>query len=574
MRHLRSLLIFLAVLMMASAVFWSANRHFRSEELLKAEGRLSLYQSTVNAELERFSHLTYVLARDPFVISTATASNRSLLNERFRLFAEAAGLDAIYLMDAGGSTISSSNANRRNSFIGQNYGFRPYFRTALQGEQGRFYGIGTTTGRPGYFIAEAVRAQDGRVLGVVAIKIDLSTLQESWRDAGENVLLANHDGVILLASEPHWRYRSLYTLTQVQRDQIAENRQFPGQALAPLDWQTDSPTWATVEGANWMHLHSDDLPHDWEIHYFSSDDRAVARSWVVTGLVVVLASAVLILVQAQRARRLSSALTALEKEETALRHSNSLLEREIDERRRAEHRLKRTRAELESASRLAALGRLAASVSHELGQPIAALKNHIAAADISGTPLPSAIVGLADRMDGITRQLKFFARSDQVEVGKVDLKTALHSSLDLVAPNLKRVGVSPDLDLPQAACLVVGNQLRLEQVMVNLLRNALDAIEGEADPELRIRIAQTSDATLFEVADNGHGLGEATLSDLQEPFVTTRESGRGMGLGLAISAGIINDHNAHMEAMNRDSGGCLFRITFPREDAPISPKDL
>lgn len=574
MRHLGSLFAFLAVLALASAIFWSAHRHFRSEELLKAEGRLSLYQSTVRAELERFSHLTYVLARDPFVISTATASNRSLLNERLRLFAEAAGLEAIYLMDRSGKTISASNANRRNSFIGQNYGFRPYFRAAMQGRQGRFYGIGTTSGLPGYFIAESVRAQDGQILGVIAIKINLSALQDSWRDAGENVLLANRDGVVLLSSDPNWRYRSLYVLSTDQRKTIAANRQFPGQKLATLQWQSTGPSRATVDEQDWMHLSTTDLPHDWALHYFTSDDRAVARSWLVTVLVVVLASAVLIAVQAQRARKLGAALSKLGQEEIALRQANTRLEREIDVRRQAERRLQRTRAELESASRLAALGRLAASVSHELGQPIAALKNHIAAADLSGKPLPQAIVGLAERMEGITRQLKFFARSDQVEVGTVDLKSALGSALELVTPNLQRLNVTPQLDLTDAPCLVVGNQLRLEQVMVNLLRNALDAVEGEPAPHVGLRLYRSDAELVFEVADNGHGLGAAALSDLQEPFVTTRESGRGMGLGLAISAGIVNDHHARMEAMNRTGGGALFRITFPPANTQDSDPSL
>lgn len=202
MRSFYPIIAIVAAACAATAVFGVSYNYFKSEEQSKAAGRLSLYRSTVVAELERFSHLTYVLARDAFVIDTAQGRGTETLNQRLAAFAQQSGLDAIYLMRPDGVTISASNASQNNSFVGQDYSFRPYFQQAMQGQQGRFYGIGATTGLPGYFIADAVTDERAQITGVVAIKLDLSKLEDSWRAAGEQVFLANRDGVVLLSADP------------------------------------------------------------------------------------------------------------------------------------------------------------------------------------------------------------------------------------------------------------------------------------------------------------------------------------------------------------------------------------
>lgn len=148
MRPLTLLVTLCSVIAIAAGIAWAAYAYFLSEELSKAEGRLSLYRSTVVAELERFSHLTFVLSQGSFVIATAEGAATAPLNRRLAAFSDRAGLDAIYLIGPDGVTIAASNANDPDSFVGQDYGFRPYFRAAMSGQQGRFYGIGTTTGLP------------------------------------------------------------------------------------------------------------------------------------------------------------------------------------------------------------------------------------------------------------------------------------------------------------------------------------------------------------------------------------------------------------------------------------------
>jgi two-component system C4-dicarboxylate transport sensor histidine kinase DctB len=549
-------------------VFLVSLGFFRSEERAKAEGRLSLYRSMVVSEIERFSHLTYVLARDGHVIDTAAGRAPVALDRRLAAFAEKSGLDAIYLMRPDGVTIAASNAGTPESFVGQDYGFRPYFQTALAGGQGRFYGIGATTGLPGYFIADPVRGPEGGLLGVIAIKLDLTDLEETWRAAGEQVLLANRDGVVLLSSDPGWRYRTLGALGAAQRARIAQDRQFPGQALTAMDWQPAANGRAVIGGAERLHLTGAMAPHGWDLHYFADDSAAVTRSWLLAGIVTTLAGGGLLASQVRRTRRIGAALRRSEAEEAQLREANERLAVEIEERRAAERRLARTQDELERASRLAALGQLAASVTHELGQPIAAMRNHLAAAEIGGQGegrLVPCIAGIVDRMEGITRQLKFFARNDREEFTRVDLREAVRAALALVEPNIERVGARVSVAAPDHPVMVRGNQLRLEQVLTNVLRNAVDAVEDCAERRIAVRIVLFDGVGRVEVRDTGHGLGQASLDDLQEPFVTTRESGRGMGLGLAISANIVRAHEGRISARDSANGGAVFCIDIPQE---------
>lgn len=569
MTALRRILIVLVAIAAAVSILLASHRYFVSEERTLAEGRLSFYRSSVVSEIERFSHLTHLLSLDPFVIDTALGANPGPLDTRFAEFSEEAGLDAIYLMRTDGMTIAASNAGSPASFVGQDYAFRPYFQTALAGDQGRFYGIGATTGLPGYFIADPVRGPDGAIIGVVAIKLDLTGLAQSWQSAGERAVLADRNGVVLLASDPEWWYRTLEPLDADQRRLIEESRQFTGQPLDRLDWAPRGDGSAQIGGEAALHLVAEDLPHGWSLHYFPVADRALARSLLVTASIAMLAGIAFIAFQFQRTRRMGAALRRSAEEEAQLRTANERLAREIEERREAERRLSRTQDELERASRLAALGQLAASVTHELGQPIAAMRNHLAAAEMQpggGGKLTSRLTALVERMEGITRQLKFFARSGDEDLTRIDLVAAMQAAIDLVLPNLEHGDVALETDWPEGSVMVTGNRLRLEQVMTNLLRNAVDALDDVAAPRIRVRIGAGADGAWLEVADNGHGLEGKSLDVLKEPFVTTRESGQGMGLGLTISAGIVADHGAEMSARDGADGGAVFRVTFPPAD--------
>ncbi|MBT0958425.1 sensor histidine kinase [Alphaproteobacteria bacterium KMM 3653] len=561
----------LVFILCAVGSFWGSYLYFNAQELEAAAARLTLYRSTVEAELRNFSHMPFLLSQDPVVMETLEGGDSARLNHRLARFAQSAGIDAIYLMDQEGLTISASNAQLPSSFLGQNYAFRPYFQAALRGQLGEFYGVGATTGEPGYFLAMAVQTPTRQYGGVIAIKVDLSVLQESWEAAGERIILSNADGVVILASNPEWLYRSLGPIPEERRDRIIETRQFSNEPLAPLDWSPDlQRQTATLDGQRYLYLSSADLPNSWSLHFFAGDGQATARAWLTTGTLVMLGAVIFIFFQLRHVRQIGDALTQSEQKEAELRMANDRLAVEIEDRRLAEKNLKKTQDDLERAGRLAALGQLASSVTHELGQPIAAMRNQLAAAEMGtgASVLTTKMQGLVARMEDITRQLKFFSRKGRDQFESVDLSEVIDAALELVEPSIGAVAAEVHFVRPSEAIELYGNRMRLEQVVTNLVRNALDAVEGSGKRQVEIRLGQEDGKTWFEVADTGHGLDGKTMNDLREPFATTRESGKGMGLGLTISAGIVADHGGILTARERAEGGAIFRASFdPQQES-------
>jgi len=572
MRTTRAIAV-LTFALVTCGLFYASYLFFKSQELVKAQARLSLYSSAVEAELESFAHLPFLLTLDPVVIQTLQGGDPEVLDKRLARIAHSAGVDAIYLMDADGLTISASNANSPGSFVGQNYSYRPYFQDALRGELGEFYGIGATTGIPGYFYAMALRVPDVPV-GVIAIKLDLSSLQNAWQASGERFMLSDADGIVLLASNPNWRYRALEALSAEKRAQLTQARQFADEPLTDLNWIPDPASQtATIGAENFLYIRSGQLPNAWSLHFLMPNDVAITRSWLSTAIFMLFAGTLLFVWQLRRARQVREDLARSEAEESQLRAANARLAVEIEERRTAQQSLQKTQAELERAGRLAALGQLASSVTHELGQPIAAMRNQLAASELSGgtTTLNAKMQALVARMEDITRQLKFFSRKGRDQFEDVELAEVIQSALGLLEPNIEAIHAKVSFKPSAGEALLNGNRMRLEQVVTNLVRNALDAVEDAPSREIDIQIEENAQSIWFTVADTGHGLGDQTLDDLREPFATTRESGKGMGLGLTISAGIVSDHGGILSAQNGPNGGAVFRAEFPKERGENTP---
>jgi len=565
-----------AVIGLMVLVFFSARSYFESLELQRAQSRVTLYRSTLISALERYQHLPFVLAHDPYVIRAAEGIGREALNRRLASFAAEADLDAIYLMDRTGLTVAASNFDQDLTFLNQNYGFRPYFRAALAGERGQFFGIGATTSRPGYFIAEPVRAPSGGIAGVVALKLDLSGLERAWSDGGETVFVSNHDGIVLLSSESSIRYRALDTLTVDQRREIQARKQFGQEALAPLDWRRLGQDRVGLDGVSHLHVTAPIPGSDWMLHFLSAERDVLTRAWlVVVGaaiLVIVVSAAGLYL----RIRRVRESLTESQAARRKLQAANIDLAREIEERREAERRLEKAQSELARTSKLAALGQLAASVTHELGQPISAMKNYLAAAELDAVPGEhsetfSRLSSVVGRMERLTQQLRFFARPSGVgtkgePLGPVDLKDVWGEAFALIEPDLDGAGIKLDAWLPDTPVTVRGDRLRLEQVIVNLCRNAILAMQPAPRRKLTVRVDRSGGWGRLSIRDTGPGLGGLTIEALQEPFVTTRASGEGMGLGLAISAEIVKEHDGRLAARDipeEEGGGAEFTVTLP-----------
>ena len=267
-------------------------------------------------------------------------------------------------------------------------------------------------------------------------------------------------------------------------------------------------------------------------------------------------------------RRAASASRFFQRESAELRQLNDRLKQEIAERERVERTLEVAEQTLAQSQKLAALGEMSAAVSHELNQPLAAMKTYLAGAKLllqrkridESLSSFARIDDLIDRMGKITRQLKSYARKGEDAFQPVDLREALASSMTIMEPQLKQSHVEIEQNVPREPVMVMGDRIRIEQVIVNLLRNALDATQTEDDPNVDILLTSGENAILA-VRDNGKGI--ADFDQLFEPFYTTKRPGEGVGLGLAISSGIVSDHGGRLMARNRDSGGSVFEMRLP-----------
>lgn len=546
------------------ALFFVSLSYFRVVETEEAQSRLTLYKRSLNDTLERFQYLPFVLARDPAVINQArsnTGSGSDSLSIRLSEFANIAELEAIYFMDVTGEVLASSNYKAVKSFVGQNYGFRPYFQSALRGKRGEFFGLGATTGRPGYFVSEPVY-KDEKLTGVIAIKLDMSELQDVWEQGGENVLVSNENGVTILSSQANWLYQTLSNLSADELQLIISNQQFGNQDLAPLNWQLSGTQAARLDDQNYIYASEPIERLSWTVHYLLSETRLYERAITATTVFGGVLAILLVFATFMRSVRIRTALDISQSDRAQLITTNT--------------ELQSAQEELSRSSKLAALGQLSASVTHELGQPISALRNHLAAAEIGGEITSMSTLGklnkVIDRMENITKQLRFFTKpaftGDTETWQDTALQDVVKGAMDLVEHDLISAKIKVDMDLCSDRLIVKGHRHRLEQVLVNLMTNSIAAMSDEDNKKLEITVRKDQDLAQIIVRDTGAGFGNRDVNKLQEPFHTTRASGDGMGLGLSITAAIIKEHNGILEANNiaatgNVQSGAEFIVSLP-----------
>jgi two-component system C4-dicarboxylate transport sensor histidine kinase DctB len=267
-------------------------------------------------------------------------------------------------------------------------------------------------------------------------------------------------------------------------------------------------------------------------------------------------------------RQAQSQTVALKKESDELRALNLLLKDEISIRKKVEENLEVVEQSLIQSQKLAVLGEMSAAVSHELNQPLAAMKTYLAAAKLlfdrrrTQEALSSLqrIDDLIERMSVITKQLKSHARKVSDSLVKIDLREVVTNSIAIMELNLKQNVITIDLNLGKTEVLVLGDPIRLEQVLINLIRNSLDAVKEESKPMIEISLLIQGNAIL-RISDNGNGIED--LDSLFEPFYTTKDAGDGLGLGLSISSSIITDYGGRLTARNNETKGAIFEIELP-----------
>ncbi|MDF0749829.1 ATP-binding protein [Marinobacter sp. 71-i] len=688
--------LFVGLFSLALALFFTHPWLMRYEiNQAKADSlqRLGAYKTSLLATIDRHLYLPRVLASDPRIVNSlgsleegeAPSPGGFPTSRLLEQINRKAGSDEIFLMDPDGTTHYSSNYTTEDSFVGMNYGFRPYFRDALAGAPGFYFAVGATSGIPGLFLSAPVYAESGKTQGVIVVKIDLRKLEQSWKASGDAVWVTDKRGIIFLASSAKWHYTTLQPLSDEVKSELAETRQYGNGPITPLkrvtEWQSDD--WSTLDlNADGPQLvFGSSIPgYPWQMHHRMPLAEVQTQVQWKQSMTVLLYAGLAVgslfyrerrrrthaqnalarltaereshqraiiqntdvgllnlddrfrpLYLNERARRLfrlgsddtfsdpseliqpwhpeeagngsSRAegvssdgnrfpilytlnpirvgehnefiltvqdVTELTAAQQALQEANRVLEHRVQERTRD---LEEAQAELAQNQKLAALGRMSAAIAHEINQPITALSNFVASSQmlLARNKIESVnenflkIEGLVARLSKLSRQLRIFSGKRNTGSAFVSLQAPVHYALELLGQRLASEQVECHQSLP-CDYQVRANAMVLEQIIVNLLTNAVDALDGQADARIDIRLIEleTSPGKVsLSIEDNGPGMGDEQLSHVFEPFFTTKPMGKGLGLGLAISYSLACDIGAELTVSSRPGKGTCFSLILP-----------
>ncbi|EMI4892066.1 two-component system sensor histidine kinase DctB [Pseudomonas aeruginosa] len=552
-----------------------AERYYSEQLAEQNRQTLDLYVANLLGTLRRYEELPQILGGLPVLRQALQQPGDPLLqkiaNEALADIRRRTGADVIYLLQPDGTTQVASNWAQADSFVHRNFAFRPYYREAMQGRLARFFGLGTTSIKRGYYFASAVK-EGSRIIGVLVVKVDLEHIERLWGNSPEQLLVIDNYGVVILSSREDWRFHASRPLSAAERDEIHANIPYPVQDPKPLRllqsaWLSQSRT----------------LPETgWTVSIYAPRtliERPV-RSVLLIGGATLLALLLLltlltlsrrhyldrIALEAEAKRQLEERVLERTRE---LENANAQLQQEVHEREQAQRELMRAQDEVVQAGKLTALGTMSASISHELNQPLAAIRSyadnarvlldHQRTEDARGNL--EQISDLTTRMASIIAHLKAYARGARRAPENVQLQPAIEDALSMVASRRRAMNVELLRDVPDAPLWVQAGETRLRQILGNLLTNALDALAEKAPPRrLWVIASQDQHGVTLTLRDNGPGFSEDALAHAHEPFFTTKTTAKGLGLGLAICDNLLRALGGRLEMGNHLEGGAVVRL--------------
>ncbi len=576
---LYALLILAGAAVSAGLAMRQAQRHALSDDAARAGVQLSLYANTLHTLIERYRALPAVLALDPEIRAALngpiTAQSQDALNRKLERINGAAQSSTLELLDRHGLAVGASNWRLPSSYVGHNYGFRPYFQQTEAKGVGRFYAVGVTSGIPGYFLSNAVLDDRGGFLGAMVVKLEFPELEHQWAQGDDLLLISDAKGIVFIANQPGWRYRELQPISVEDRAQLLSTRQYDRQPLSPLRRRElrefgENSHLTRVDGPDetadylWQSM---PLPaEDWTLHLLrkpqmvSEDIRnagiAAAGAWLT------LVFLGLFLYQRWRLARMRE-------------RSRDELERLVLERT-AE--LRTAQEGLVQSAKLAALGQMSAALAHEINQPLTAQRMQLATLrlllDHGRIDDAYKALGPLDqqltRMAALTGHLKTFARKSPGGLReRLDLAAVVDQALLLLDSRIRDEHIQCVLHLTRPAW-VRGDAIRLEQVLINLLRNALDAMSDKPLKRLEIVISAEENRWCLSVIDSGGGIAAEHMVSLFDPFFTTKPVGDGLGLGLAVSFAIVHELGGRLAAQNHGQGA-RFSFSLPNDFLEAEP---
>ncbi|WP_461470993.1 sensor histidine kinase [Pararhodobacter sp.] len=557
------LLMVLAVVVVWILDDW-LSENFTLDTRTRAELRLVLYAGNIEAELQRTQVVPILLARDPVLREALQSGNYTTISQIFITLQSEVGAASIELLDTSGRVVAATDRNRLGVMRASDPLFVDTRRLVdASGNNETIFAVQERdTGGFGFSYARAIR-EAGQVIGVITVEVDLAKYERAWAGLTDAVALLDSAGRIILSTEPRWRGRT-------EAEALAL-RDAPSAIERALRYTADlAGRGPDAFVANEAVLRSETRVRHrgWTLVSYTTYDGVREKVNGVLALVIMGFALLLALVFYLFSRRAWSQTALFEKESVELRQLNLRLQREIAAREKAQKELTVAEQTLAQSSKLAVLGEMSAAVSHELNQPLAAMKTYLAGARllVNRRRTEEALVSfqriddLIDRMGAITRQLKSFARKGGDAFEPLDLRGCVTGALAMMEPRLRERRVLVVRTLPKDPVMVMGDALRLEQVIINLMRNAVDATRMVNAPQIDLILTQGDTVTLT-VRDNGSGIED--IDKVFEPFHTSKKAGEGVGLGLAISSGIIADHGGRLTARNLPEGGAAFDIALP-----------
>jgi two-component system C4-dicarboxylate transport sensor histidine kinase DctB len=520
----------------------------RTRAIQQTRSNLRLLES----ELQTYRLLPLMLGEYPDVRAALTSGTVDpALNDKLATLAKRTGAPVIYALDTQGMTIAASNAGQPDSFLGHDYRYRDYFTKAMASGATEFFALGSVSGRPGLYLSRRIE-RAGRPLGVVVVKVEFGKIARAWIQDHMATFVTDANGIILISSDPRLQFRATRPLSPSRRAMLAQTRQFGASPLSPAPLTIAEGRSRLSDGTPAVAVSLPVPIAGWRLVHMEPLDAALRTAAARTRWATALAALSTIAAMFgawwlyERRKRSAGARAELEAEvarRTAeLRATADRLQIEVEQREASDQRFRQAREELAHANRVGSIGTITASVAHEINQPVAAIRtfadNAVAFLE-RGEPTRVAtnlqsIVDLTSRIGTITAGLRRYARRGAGSIGPVALDEAIDGVRLLIGDRFRAKGVRLDLPTgPEARLTVIAGRVRLEQVLVNLLQNALDAVADGRDARVSVTVGRKGRDVVLTVADNGPGIDAEIADHLFTPFATSKKDGLGLGLGIA-----------------------------------------
>ena len=564
-RGLGIALYLICVALLAGGVWRYATHQGMTQLSARANADLALASDRLVGQLQRYRDLAVVMADHPQVARVLQGTVRPEDGALLRGVADRASALDVMVVDRTGRVLvaAEDGAGSVNA--------RAFVKRALNGALGRGYGSDTGTGRS-YFYAAPVFGPEGNVLGAFVVSTDLSSVDYAWRGDTAPVFFTDGRGQVQVSNRSELIFWQRPVGAAGLETTLGAAPEFEVSYVGPHEiWRLGLGPYLPQEA---LHL-TQDLPvigMSGEVLMDVASVRSLAMSQAAAVAALCLAFGALWYLAMERRRTLTRANAQLEARvrarTQALRDINAELRREAAERTEAQLALARAQDDLVQASKLSALGQLSAGISHELNQPLMAVQS-FAENGVQfiarGKPERAAenftrISDMAHRMGRIIKNLRAFSKQESVQQVRVDLVGIIASALDMTQTRCNEIGLAIEYTAPSSAIWVRGGEVRLGQVFINLITNALDAVEGRETRRLHIEISQ-GDAVSVSISDTGPGI--KAPEQVFDPFYSTKDVGaaKGVGLGLSISYAIVQSVGGEIRAHNTDMGAC-FTVTL------------